>query len=204
MVARVEPPRWRPGLSEPERYPGLTAEERGYDPPSTPRDPPELAPPLWVAPSALPPPSRSVGLVMAPPAPLAAPRLEPEGLFDVPGLLERLWLARALEARREPPGEPSATASRPTGSVSPHLPTPPGALDPARPVTAPTAREGPPRAVPGDYGAQPLVPPRESVAEPSPSPPPSWPSSWICPYCYLANDPRAATCRGCRSSSLHL
>ncbi len=188
MAVRVEPPRARPALREPGGYPGLTPEEMGLEPPPAPeRQEAWPSPPLWVAPSAVPPAARSAGFIAAPPD-------DTEGLFDVPGLLERLWLARALEARRDPPS-PSPALLNPS--------PPPG---PIAPVAAPPepVRSAPPRPAP---------PPAERRAEtpvsvvPTAAPSaraPFRPRSWICPYCYLTNDADAATCRGCRSGSLHL
>jgi len=202
MAVQVEPPRWRPRSSEPARYPGLTPEERGYEPTTPVATPPEPLPetPLWIAPSEMPPPDRAVGFVVvsrAPPEPAPTPP-EAEGLFDVPGLLERLWLARALEGRRDLAVSRAAMLP-PPGSSSDMLPpalTPEPRTDPAATLREPPARELAPAAA---------APPVERLRDLSaPSPPASWPSSWVCPYCYLANDPRAATCRGCRSSSLHL
>lgn len=206
MAVQVEPPRWRPRSPEAARYPGLTPEERGYPPtipPATDPGPPRETP-LWLAPSELPPPARSAGLVVERPEPPPAASPDVDGLFDVPGLLERLWLARALEAAHRPPV--------PTGRTGPLAPA--SALGSA--TTAPAAPESPVGLSPTsvsrheaelvhDASAGPdVVLSREP--EPAPPSPPAaaWPASWICPYCYLANDPRAATCRGCRSGSLHL
>lgn len=209
MVARIEPPRSRPTPKEPgtnaARYPGLTAEERGLDldpPESSPRDL-EPPPPLWIAPVEVPRASRSVGFAAAYPDTLPddllVKPLEPEGLFDVPGLLERLWLARALESHRDPPATapipreavPAPTvppAFRTVGSVPSHgtpaLATPPA--DP-RPV-------GDPRL--------PFVPTPGSRVEdgrtPSRAFAPAPPSGWICPQCYLTNDAGSESCRACR------
>jgi ribosomal protein L40E len=66
---------------------------------------------------------------------------------------------------------------------------------PSEPAVLPRGRE--PRLA----GAGP------TLGEPAPGPiavRPSRPRSWVCPYCYLTNDAGATTCRGCRSSSLHL
>jgi ribosomal protein L40E len=198
MAVRVEPPRGRPV----ERYPGLTPEERGFDPPSTPRISvePEPPPPLWMIPSEMPHPDRSVGFVGAlPDAQLPEPP-PAEGLFDVPGLLERLWLARALEAAHHERPWPSATgpdgrelrttlpSSGRSGAAMPSAPD--------RPVPAPSL--------------SPLDPPAPVLATASPAletagiVEPPRPRSWICPHCYLTNDASATTCRGCRSGTLHL
>ena len=193
MAVRVEPPRGRPVLREPSGYPGLTPEEMGLEPPPPVERPePWPGPPLWVVPSAVPPPARSVGFVAAPPERVAPAPPGTEGLFDVPGLLERLWLARALEAHREHPEVPAAAAYAgppPVAATSPpvRVPTP----GPSVPVEAPADRR---------YEAPVSVLP---TAAPS-ARAPFRPRSWICPYCYLTNDADAATCRGCRSSSLHL
>jgi len=134
MAVQVEPPRWRPRSPEPARYPGLTPEERGYEVAAPVPPDPEPLPgtPLWVAPSELPPPGRSQGFVVDRAPPPAPPLPETEGLFDVPGLLERLWLARALEARRAPSS--STAASLPQG------PGPEPAPAPAATVPPPSAR----------------------------------------------------------------
>jgi len=208
MAVRVVPPRGRPEASDPGRYPGLTAEERGLEVPATPVATGELGPPppLWVLPSDLPQESRAEGFVGAlPEADRPEPPPPPEGLFDVPGLLERLWLARALEAAHHErawggAGVPTSTAAGP-GKTS----LPSGARSGGVPTTAST-RPGdasrpeiallPPS--PSRNGGRPPDPP---VAVPFPR---SGPRSWICPYCYLTNDAGATTCRGCRSGTLHL
>jgi hypothetical protein len=189
MVVRVESPQLRPGAKGSAHYPGLTPEERGAVPD---RPPGEEAEPLWVLPSDVPPSARPVGFVGPLPEPLdvAPPQVDPEGLFDVPGLLERLWLARALEAHRErPPDVPSEARS---GAVASPPPAP-------VPVSAPLT----PLA---DLPKPPSDATLSSDGSQTPSRPSSWlrPRSWVCPYCYLANDEGASTCRGCRSSSLHL
>jgi hypothetical protein len=194
MAVRVEPPRGRPGPREPERYPGLTLEERGYVPPSILPTPPELEPPppLWLIPSDAPQESRSGGFLAPLVEPVTPRPPEQEGLFDVPGLLERLWLARALEANRERSWHERAA----------------GTDLPATTAELPLPAEIPP------YVAEELAPPQDlGRDEPGRSPgarplevlaPPSFrPKSWVCPTCYLANDAGAATCRGCRSASLH-
>lgn len=188
MAALVEPPRARPRVPEPSRYPGLTDEERGLDsapyarptvevrPAPTP--PLELGPPppLWVAPSEVPPADRSGGFFDAP---AALETIEPDpppaaGLFDVPGLLERLWLARALEAGRDRPPR-----------AAPSVPAPSRAS-----VEAPSGAET-------RYGLSAERRPREP--EPATAGPPvPRPVGWICPQCYLTNDAGAASCRGCR------
>ena len=203
MAVQVEPPRWRPRSPEPARYPGLTPEERGYERP--PPEPAEVGTlpgtPLWIAPSELPPPARSVGFVVASEAPPTIPAPETEGLFDVPGLLERLWLARALESRRSP--SLPVTHLLGPGPVAEIEPVPSaGELTRPDPEARPPASPAPPA---GTAGPELILHPAERAPEPAVPPPvASWPSSWVCPYCYLANDPRAATCRGCRSCSLHL
>ena len=213
MVARVEPPRARatPAERSPEasRYPGLDPTERllPLDPPSLAASDDEPPPPLWIAPIEVPPADRSVGFVAALPEllpellpdPPSVDREPPEGLFDVPGLLERLWLARALEARREP-------------------------LAAASPVRLPLRTRAPPEAPRRDPAPTPVTPapeePRSAAAEtgapaatssPAPTdrrstPPESLPApvsptavrSWICPYCYLTNDLGTTACAGCR------
>jgi ribosomal protein L40E len=205
MAVRLEPPRLRPSWAEPARYPGLTPEERGVEPLAE-LAPPELAPPLWVAPSDIPAAARPVGFVALPPEPPATPAPpEADGLFDVPGLLERLWLARALEASHHdrPASAPSAS---PFVASAPPSPTPAasrsgGVAVVLRPIpfTMP---------VPAPVPAPSPIPPARLEARSLPS---AWPhapsrrpSNWVCPYCYLANDPAATTCRGCRSGSLHL
>jgi len=208
MAVVVEPPRARPGPKELGRYPGLTPEERGVDPPPRlrPSPVPEAPPPLWIMPSGVPKESRSLGFVGPLPEPELPPAAPPEGLFDVPGLLERLWLARALEASHRERWAASAAVEAPE----------PGA-PPARPVAAPVAPHSPVRSGALSWPmlsvpAPPVAPPAEAaVAPPSPPPPaepprtaPSVrPRSWICPYCYLTNDANATTCRGCRSGNLH-
>jgi hypothetical protein len=211
MAVPVEPSRVRL-RPDPGRYPGLTVEERGFDPaPPSPRatppetgPPPSVAPdpspPLWVVPSEVPRASRSLGFAGAYPEPILPDPPEPEGLFDVPGLLERLWLARALEAQRERPwsAEPPASGSpeRPDLLV-PSSGAKSGGVFAVGPSSAPAA--GVPTAAPGSSNAS--VPPESTIG-------PGHalgfrPKSWVCPYCYLANDASASTCRGCRSSSLH-
>lgn len=211
MVARVDPPRPRAperGSGEASaRYPGLTAEERGYDP--SPLVPPtvEPPPPLWVAPAEVPESSRSSGFFG--PAPEAVePEPVPEGLFDVPGLLERLWLARALEARQERPwtayvarsaAHRAAPTTPPTSPATVAAPapaaTPPPAASPP-PAPAPSARApaapptSPSRSIPSALAPLPPTPAQKAQAA-------LW-SSWICPQCYLTNDHAVDVCRGCR------
>lgn len=203
MAVQVEPPRWRPRSPEPARYPGLTPEERGCEAPAPapPNAEPPPGTPLWVAPSEPPPPAGPSGFDAAQAPPSALPPPETEGLFDVPGLLERLWLARALEGHRPPSSWslPRVPGSAPAAKAAP---APPGSLSRSGglPVSpAPVVPATPPSRATSDPH------PLERTPEAAPPPPvASWPTSWVCPYCYLANDPRAATCRGCRSSSLHL
>jgi hypothetical protein len=187
MAALVEPLKARPRPSGPDRYPCLTDEERGLDPSPGPRPsvevrpaptpPLELGPPpLWVAPSDVPAPSRALGFFDA------VPELEtiepdpptPEGLFDVPGLLERLWLARALEAGREKPVNRTLR--------------PPSVL----PMPALAGAET-------RYGLS--AGHRVPVAEGAAAPAPPRPVGWICPRCYLTNEAEALTCRGCERPS---
>lgn len=184
MAALLEPPGARPRAPGANRYPGLTDEERGLDPSPAPRPtvevrpaptpPLELGPPpLWVAPSEVPAASRALGFFDA------SPELEtiepdppaPEGLFDVPGLLERLWLARALEAGRDRP------VNRPLRSpASPPMP----------PLAGATTR----------YGLSTAGPTTEPDAVSPPAGP--RPVGWICPQCYLTNDAARLDCRGCQ------
>lgn len=193
MAVRVVPPRGRPEASESVRYPGLTPEERGLDVPTTPLATPELGPPppLWVIPSEVPRAQRQEGFMgPLPGADLLEPPPPPEGLFDVPGLLERLWLARALEAthheRAQVPGGGPSLVRTPLPS---------------------DARSG---AVPGGTPSRPSeafrTPGGEALLSPAAPAPTAatGPRSWICPYCYLTNDAGATTCRGCRSGALHL
>lgn len=201
MAVRVEPPRGRPAPRESVRYAGLTPEERGYDPTSAPEVVPE--PPLWMIPSELPPAARPVGFVGALPSAPPSEPTPPEGLFDVPGLLERLWLARALEAsHRERSGPPVAAppAEPPPPTVSLPIPSPAKSGAIATPWTGvrPPQSSAPRPSVPPTPVHGPAVPPPELAAAPA------RPKSWICPYCYLTNDADATTCRGCRSGHLHL
>jgi hypothetical protein len=203
MAVRVEPPRGRPSSAETSRYPGLTPEERGAELPPplfAPGAPEPPSPPPWAIPSEAPRDSWPLGLVGATPEPTGPSPPEREGLFDVPGLLERLWLARALEAQRERPwsAEPPASGSpeRPDLLV-PSSGAKSGGVSAVGPSSAPAA--GVPTAAPGSSNAS--VPPESTIG-------PGHalgfrPKSWVCPYCYLANDASASTCRGCRSSSLH-
>lgn len=209
MVARVEPPRGRAPRKEPAadgaRYPGLTAEERAV-PLEEARletlddEPP---PPLWIAPVEIPQASRSVGFVGAYPdalpdsLPPDPPRPPPEGLFDVPGLLERLWLARALEAHRErPPTAPAPGASPPTAAR--YTEGPRGPTTSPAPAVRPSAETAP--SAPGSDAPLTGPPPRIPLEEGPVFPPPvapTLPRSWICPGCYLTNDLAAASCVGC-------
>ena len=204
MAVRVEPLKGRPGPREASAYPGVTQEERGLGPLPAPLASPEPPPPLWIIPSDVPQSSRPVGFVGALPEPTSPAPPEPEGLFDVPGLLERLWLARALEAHHERPPPTAGPASEPpdaqdrapppearSGGISSEV----SANAHAGPRTPPQGRES--RLA----GAGPTA--RETAAE-LPAAPWLRPRSWVCPYCYLTNDAGASTCRGCRSSSLHL
>ena len=199
MAVRSEPLRGRPEPKGAARYPGLAPDERASEYLSEP------PPPLWVIPSEAPPGPRSVGFVAPLPEPEAEAPAPSEGLFDVPGLLERLWLARALEAHRERPW-------------TPEVPGPEGSSRVPDPLLAPTSRSS---AVSGGTPAGPpllIERPRPTrVLTAAPAPPPSPPElveapiapvgplsrSWVCPYCYLTNEAGASTCRGCRSSSLH-
>lgn len=205
MVARVEPSRARPPAGETPgggRYPGLTAEERGLEPqpPRSPTAEPDDSLALWVAPAEVAPASRSSGFFggisesPAPPPPSAA--AEPEGLFDVPGLLERLWLARALEAGRDRPWASYAARKLSSEPPPPVLVSSPSA---GPPVRAPLPR------VPGPAAPAASVSPPRPVAPLPPNGPPTparvaaaalW-GSWICPQCYLTNDRAFALCRGC-------
>ena len=213
MALRIEPPRGRLVPAEASRYPGLTPEERGYDdaPPRPVVREAEPGPPLWILPSELPPASRPTGFVGPLPRealpPEYPPPPPPEGLFDVPGLLERLWLARALEVshqeRARPPLTPRAVPPPvlPYASVLPLAVTRSGA---ARPMAPPAPVGG--RAIPSTPpapSARPAVPPPAPILAP-PVPSTARPKSWICPYCYLTNDAAWTTCRGCRSGALHL
>ena len=200
MVARVDPPRSRPpardALTDPAaRYPGLTPEERGYDLAPISATDGEPPPPLWVAPAELPAASRSTGFFG--PAPTApSDRTPPEGLFDVPGLLERLWLARALEANHERPWAAYAARTAAAPAPGPPATPPPGpsarpsaAPPPAPPTAAPVAPAAavpapavspPARSTPGfaPVRSPPAVPssvPRPPTASPRPAAPPPAP-----------------------------
>jgi len=201
MAVRVEPPRGRPGPREALGYPGLTAEERGLDPPSFYPAPPEPPPPLWVLPSDLPQSSRSVGFVGPLPEPIGPEPVEPEGLFDVPGLLERLWLARALEAHHErttsPGVEPLQGHPQTAPAQSPSPASRSGGTSPAVPSEMPAGGA----AVPG-IGPSPTI--QSETLNESLTALGMRPRSWVCPYCYLTNDAGHSTCRGCRSGALHL
>jgi hypothetical protein len=207
MAVSVEPPRPRAGAQEPSRYPGLTPEERGLEPPSVAvvSPAPEPPPPLWVAPAEVPPADRSVGFVAALPQPTPSEPPDRDGLFDVPGLLERLWLARALEAHRERVGAATTHEAEPSRGHEKPRPSTEGrsgvAPAPAPAVPGPEEREAsevlPPRLVkPWSWSRRPGLPPTLPMG--------FRPRGWVCPYCYLANDEGATTCRGCRSSTLHL
>lgn len=197
MTALVESPRERARALSKGRYPGLTLEERGYDPaPITiPPASPEPPPPLWVAPSDIPRPARALGFVAALPETEERGPPAPEGLFDVPGLLERLWLARALEAGRDRTTGP-ARAQESEELV--RMPTPPDNSDRSGGATTEAASTG--VGTPGEAVAD---PPREGRSdEPAThvAPPTAYARSWVCPWCYLANDAGATVCRGCRAS----
>ncbi len=207
MAARVEPPRPRAGVRDVPSPPPVGWAGREVEPYS-----PALAsggtppPPLWVMPSELPPEARSQGFVDAYPTP--GPPLPPaEGLFDVPGLLERLWLARALEAsHRERSG--AVVAAAPAGLEVP-LAAPASEETPASISSEESVSLGPePPAEPAlpDVGNGPAVeaPRRLASNVISPATLLARPRGWICPTCYLTNDPDATTCRGCRSAGLHL
>jgi len=213
MFARVEPPRARASHTEPSpeanRYPGLDPTER-----LAPLEPSQLAaledeppPPLWIAPIDVPPADRPVGFFAALPEELPEvpavdrepPREPPEGLFDVPGLLERLWLARALEAGRELPA--AARPARVPLLARAAFSTPPRSVapQPARPAPeAPATEDG----TSGGAEAAPAAPPAERGAASPELTPPRVPTtavrSWICPYCYLTNDLGTTACAGCR------
>jgi len=205
MVARVEPPRGRPE----QRYPGLTPEERGFEPPSASvvSPEPEPPPPLWVIPSELPQTARSVGFVGPLPESQLPEPPPPEGLFDVPGLLERLWLARALEAHRERPWSPTTQDEAAPELARDRTPFPTEARSGGVPVTglagSPDSR-GTVAPMPASSVPRAGSTPPEPASGPVPIAPPSRPRSWVCPYCYLTNNADATTCRGCRSGSLHL
>lgn len=205
MAVHVESPRRRPELREPSRYPGLTLEERGLDfAPTVLLSSPEPPQP-WLIPSEGPHDARSEGPAGAIPERVLPGPPEQEGLFDVPGLLERLWLARALEAHRERPGS-SASRTADVPAASSESSPPPGA---PTPTTARTVVSNAPfpgqRSSDGPTVAVASVPRSSLPPTSAPSVPIGFrPSSWVCPYCYLANDAAASTCRGCRSSSLHL
>jgi hypothetical protein len=202
MVARVEPPRGRSPRPEPvadtARYPGLTPEERAIPPEEGQRDilDEESPSPLWIAPVEVPQASRSVGFASAYPEALPdslpPDPPPPEGLFDVPGLLERLWLARALETRRERPTTPPILRNPPSAGAPEPAPPPPTILSEATcaPPRAAVADDRPPSAVP------PRIPLDERAAYPPPMAP-TLPRSWICPGCYLTNDLAAPACAGC-------
>jgi hypothetical protein len=207
MAVLIEPPRGRSGSSGATRYPGLTAEERGLGPefplvtergagatplagvPASPRGPPnELGEPSVASHRQEFPGPRT---------PSRPP--ENDGLFDVPGLLERLWLARALEVYR--PRSGSFVAEPPPAPSVPYRPTGPEGSTDRDPVELRSAADPSPRPDPssrsgGSIGSDGATAPPGSRALPR--------TSWVCPYCYLANDPEAATCRGCRSGSLYL
>jgi len=198
MAVRVEPLRGRPSSKGPSTYPGLTPEERGVEPLAPPEILPE--PPLWVLPSGMPLERRPTGFVPPLPPPLGIDLQPPEGLFDVPGLLERLWLARALEAHHE------RTAPVPLAAPDPPDPRATAPLTPSRSGGAPPGVAAAPSRVPPPATERHpvlggLIPPPRH-AEPLATPPVR-PRSWVCPHCYLTNDAAASTCRGCRSSSLH-
>ena len=204
MAVRVEPPRGRPAPKESTNYPGLTPEERGAETLSSALLPAEPAPPLWIIPSSAPAAIPSVGFVGALPEGRPAEALPPEGLFDVPGLLERLWLARALEAaHRERLGDPAIT--HPNGPPVPESRSPlpsehrSGAV-PAGLAPRPPAPDAAPLGLPPPT---PSTPPTPRILSPA-AVAEARPRSWICPFCYLTNDAGAATCRGCRSGTLHL
>ncbi len=178
MAVVLEPPRARPRPADGDRYPGLTLEERGIDavpvaPPRVDFDPP---PPLWIAPSEIPSDARSAGFASAYPETILPDPPRREGLFDVPGLLERLWLARALEAARErdTPTPPVVTAT--VEPVTPVLTW--GGAATRYGVSAPVLQSSPPE-------------------EPRPSSRPV-PKGWICSRCYLTNDAESTACRGCQ------
>jgi len=204
MAVRVEPLKGRPGPREASAYPGVTQEERGLGPLPAPLASPEPPPPLWIIPSDVPQSSRPVGFVGALPEHISPDPPDSEGLFDVPGLLERLWLARALEGHHERPTEvvgsapdgsdahdQALAAGSRSGGLLPETPT----SAPSEPAVLPRGRE-PRLAGAGPTMGEPALGP---IAVRS-----SRPRSWVCPYCYLTNDAGATTCRGCRSSSLHL
>ena len=202
MAVRVEPPRGRSASN----YPGLTPEERDVEVPTVPVRSlePEPPPPLWFIPSEVPRSSPSGGFFGPLPGAREPEPPPPEGLFDVPGLLERLWLARALEARRERPWSSTGTGVNgpepdPAGGSGP-LPTGSQSGGVLAGVPARSPGGGPaPRATAPD--ATPL--PERPAAAPVSGVPPR-PRTWICPHCYLTNDATATTCRGCRSGTLHL
>ena len=204
MAVLIEPSRGRPSPARSPRYPGLTPEERGFDalPIEVPPTDPGPPPPLWVVPRDPPRSSGSVGFVG--PLPEVAPRAPPEeeGLFDVPGLLERLWLARALEARRETPRAPKgATVAEPGPTPPPSLgPAQSGALAARPPAARPEAPlPGPASAPPPATAGPPVIRPSSSVIVPNVP----LARSWVCPYCYLANNPSSSICRGCRNTVPH-
>jgi len=199
MAVRVEPSRQRAV----QRYPGLTPEERGGELADASEEAPAPEPesPLWVLPSEMPQGERASGFVGPLPESSLPEPLPPEGLFDVPGLLERLWLARALEAAHLA-RTPTAAAEMPT----------PAARRAAAPVPAQSGA-----VTTGALGIPPIaaVPPptpsapREGRGSPSVAAPrayvePLRPGGWICPHCYLTNDATSTTCRGCKSGALHL
>jgi len=199
MAVRVEPPRQRAV----QRYPGLTPEERGLEPLDGPDEatPPEPESPLWILPSEMPQAERATGFVGPLPAEPPPEPLPPEGLFDVPGLLERLWLARALEAAHlartaTPTAEAPLAPARRSAAV---LPAQSGAVTPGA-LGIPPVADVPPPAPPSPREGRdprPVATPRAYVE-------PLRPGGWICPHCYLTNDATSTTCRGCKSGALHL
>jgi hypothetical protein len=202
MPVLVEPPRPRGGARGPP-----PTREAPLPPVHLLAPEPVPPPPLWLLPSEMPPEARSHGFAEAYPS-VGEPPAESEGLFDVPGLLERLWLARALEAsHRERSGSFPSSSPRAPASASPApLSTEPaGETDPAEPVTGVILPPAEPEAPPAVVAASPE--PVEALPIPEGSPPAHpqpRPRGWICPSCYLTNDPGAVTCRGCRSGRLHL
>jgi hypothetical protein len=88
---------------------------------TVPSDAP-MAPPRAMPLPRPPPPESSSGtaperLPRADRAPPSRPEAPPQGLFDLPGLLGRIWMVSEIQHARESPPEPSSTVARVDASM---------------------------------------------------------------------------------------
>ncbi len=208
MAALLEPPRPRPlsGWSA-TRYPGPSAEERGYRLQVTisVEEPSEIDPPA-AAPIEPPPPAVAELPAPVPAAPVT-PRPDAKGLYDLRQLLGRIW---SIPDASTPP-----TTSPSPAPLEPHHPEEVVRSPEPDPPSAPEDRG------PSDFALLSVIPDREEPHEirPAPVEPPGtiprWVSSrpagsvvtrhraqaWICVSCRLINAPWSVLCTRCRNAA---